>query len=98
MVEYMKNFFDFEISALYFSYIFDFNKINEKKIKNMYLNYDKENIRYIFYNAEISCFYDMNLNNKQKTEVSKFKLTKEQKSKKKILKTFLEQFINKLLK
>ena len=33
MVEYMKNFFDFEISTIYFSYIFDFNKIKEKKLK-----------------------------------------------------------------
>ena len=93
MVEYMKNFFDFEISDVYFSYIFDFKKINEKKIKNMCRNCDNENIKYIFYDTDISCFYDknsfnvnitrdcnlINFNNKPKNEVSKFKLTKEQK-------------------
>ena len=94
MVEYMKNFFDFEISTIYFSYIFDFTKYNEPKIKNMCNNCDKEKIRYIFYDADISSFYDknsytvnikkdfneINLNNKPKIETSKFKLTKEQKA------------------
>ena len=89
----MKNFFDFEISTIYFSYIFDFTKYNEPKIKNMCHNCDKEKIKYIFYDADISSFYDknsydvnikkdfneINLNNKPKIEISKFKLTKEQK-------------------
>ena len=93
MVEYMKNFFDFEISTIYFSYIFDFKKINEKKIKKMCQNCDEENIKYIFYDSDNSSFYDknsynvnirrdfnvFNLNNKPKIEVSKFKLTKNQK-------------------
>ena len=100
MVEYMKNFFNFEISTVYFSYIFDFKNINEKKIINMCKNCDKENIRYIFYDADISSFYDknshnvnirrdfnvMNLKNEPKIEISKFKLTKQQKEE--IKKTF----------
>ena len=56
-------------------------------------NCDKENIKYIFYDSDISSFFDknshninirrdfnvLNLNNKPKIEVSKFKLTKNEK-------------------
>lgn len=47
--ELYENFFDFEISTIYFSYIFDYNKLNKKKIKN---------IKYIFYDSHNFSFYE----------------------------------------
>ena len=105
----MKNFFNFEISTVYFSYIFDYNKSNEKKIIKMCQNCDKENVKYIFYDADISSFFDknsynvnirrdfnvINLNNKPKIDVSKFKLTEKQKQEiKRIFGAIYKQQIN----
>ena len=49
MVEYMKNYFDFEIYSVHFCYIFDFNKFGEKKVQNMCNNCDKEKIIIIYF-------------------------------------------------
>ena len=93
MAIYMKNFFNFEISTIYFGYIFDYNRINEKKVKNMCKICEEENIKYIFYNYNNCNFYDKNsntihikkdlnelkLNNNPKIKSERFILTNEQK-------------------
>ena len=35
MLIYLKNFFDFEICSIYFCYIFDYSRIDEKKVEKM---------------------------------------------------------------
>ena len=79
MVEYMKNFFDFEIYSVYFSYIFDFNKLKERKVKNMCSNCTKEKIKYIFYDLNTLSFFDEKkhiINNNIKKYANEFSFTK----------------------
>ena len=58
MIEYMQNYFSFEIISVYFSYIFDFTKIEENQIINMYETLEKRNIKFIFYDLNSNNYYD----------------------------------------
>ena len=68
MVSYMKNYFSFEIISVYFSYIFDYSKIDENKIKNICNILDKREIKYIFYDINTQLLY-----NKLSNEISDIK-------------------------
>ena len=69
MISYMEKFFSFEIISVYFSYIFDYTKIYEKKIINICNILDKREIKYIFYDVNTELFY-----NKFNNEISDIKI------------------------
>lgn len=63
MTAYMKNYFNFEIISVFFSYIFDYSKLYETKVIKMCYNLDKRKIKYFFYDINTKLFYDKNNNN-----------------------------------
>ena len=62
MIKYMENYFNFEIYSVYFSYIFDYSKIAEKKIVTMCETLEKRNIKFIFFDTNSKLSYDKNSN------------------------------------
>ena len=60
MIIYMGNYFKFEIYSVYFSYIFDYSKIGEKKICKMCETLEKRNIKFIFFDTNSKLSYDKN--------------------------------------
>ena len=102
MIKYMKNFFNFDINAVYFSYIFDHEKIWENKVIRMCENLDKNNIKYIFYDKNTHLYYNHNGNliNKITQDMNEFKFIDDKKienGKYKLNERQIEE-INKILK
>ena len=64
LVDYMKNFFDFEIYTVCFSYIFDYDFYGNKKVNKMCENCDFQKIKYIFFDKNTLGFY-----NKERKEI-----------------------------
>ena len=79
LIDYLKNFFDFQINFVFFSYIFDYSRIDEKKIKTMCKSLDSQKIKYIFYDINTLSYFDnakKKINNIENS-INKFRVSEE---------------------